>query len=84
MATPAAAMQRIIDHRLQREAKVFAAVPAHGEAPTDSLLASVYADVPPRLHAMARRSLLAHLLKLEHDGRVRRPGEDSWARAPSA
>jgi hypothetical protein len=28
----------------------------------------VYDDVQPRLHAMARRSLLAHLLKLRSDG----------------
>jgi len=28
----------------------------------------VYADVPPRMHPMAIRSLTAHLLKLRDDG----------------
>jgi hypothetical protein len=39
----------------------------------------VYADVPPGLHPVARRSLLAHLLKLEADGAVRADGE-GWLR----
>ena len=80
MAGPAQAMQRIIDHRLQREAKVFAAVPGDGALPVDSLLAAVYADVPPHLHTMARRSLLAHLLKLQHDGRMAEQAPGHWAR----
>ena len=33
----------------------------------------VYADVPPKLHAMALRSLTAHLLKLEAEGDVPLP-----------
>ena len=81
MAEPAQAMQRIIDHRLQREAKVFTAVPKEGAAPIDALLAAVYADVPPHLHAMARRSLLAHLLKLQHDQRVVEQAPGHWAQA---
>ena len=83
MAEPAQAMQRIIDHRLNREAKVLAAVPTEGTTPLEGLLANVYADVPPHLHTMARRSLLAHLLKLRHDGRVVEPAPGSWARAPN-
>jgi glyoxylase-like metal-dependent hydrolase (beta-lactamase superfamily II) len=81
MEQPRRAMQRIVDHRLQREAKVLAAVPAEAPADTDALLASVYADVPPHLHAMARRSLLAHLLKLRNDCRVAEPAPGRWVRA---
>ena len=42
-------------------------------APADiaTLLASVYDDVPPRMHPVAQRSLLAHLRKLEADGAAR-------------
>ncbi len=78
MDKPLAAMQAIVDHRLRREAKVFDAVAELGPASSETLLQRVYADVPQRLHAMALRSLGAHLLKLEHDGRCRRAGED-WS-----
>ncbi|MBL8303746.1 MAG: MBL fold metallo-hydrolase, partial [Ideonella sp.] len=74
---PRAAMQAIVVHRLAREAKVVDAVAALGPAPVDVLLPRVYADVPPRLHAMALRSLTAHLLKLAHDGRCRE-GAAGW------
>ena len=84
MAEPALAMQRIIEHRLKREAKVLSAVPDRGSASIDTLLASVYADVPAHLHAMARRSLLAHLLKLRHDGRVVERPAGEWGLAPQA
>ena len=78
MAQPQHAMQRIVDHRLQREAKVLAAVPAGTPADTDTLLATVYADVPPHLHAMACRSLLAHLLKLRDEARVAETEPGRW------
>ncbi len=80
MDKPLVAMQAIVEHRLKREAKVFDAVAELGPASSESLLKRVYADVPERLHAMALRSLSAHLLKLEHDGRCRRSG-DSWSLA---
>lgn len=70
MAEPSQAMQRIVEHRLKREAKVLSAVPTEGTATIDEVLATVYADVPPHLHPMARRSLLAHLLKLRDDRQV--------------
>ena len=47
---------------------------APAAATADALLGVVYDDVPARLHAMALRSLTAHLLKLEHDGKARRRG----------
>jgi glyoxylase-like metal-dependent hydrolase (beta-lactamase superfamily II)/8-oxo-dGTP pyrophosphatase MutT (NUDIX family) len=78
MPEPRRAMQQIIDHRLKREAKVLGAVKAEAQ-PIDQLLAAVYADVPPKLHMMARRSLLAHLLKLRDDGRVVEAADDGWA-----
>jgi hypothetical protein len=37
--------------------------------------------VPPKLHAMARRSLLAHLLKLRDDGRLVESPAGHWVRA---
>jgi glyoxylase-like metal-dependent hydrolase (beta-lactamase superfamily II) len=67
---------RIIAHRLQREAKVVARLGRVGTASIDTLVVSVYDDVDPRLHPVAKGSLLAHLLKLEQEGRVVRDSAD--------
>lgn len=73
--TPHAEARRLIAHRLQREQKVVDAFDANNPATLDELVPIVYADVSPRLHTVARRSLYAHLLKLAHDGRVWQQGE---------
>ena len=71
VAQPHDVLRALIAHRLRREARVLAAVQALGPADVDVLLPVVYADVPAALHAMARRSLLAHLLKLQAEGAAR-------------
>ncbi len=58
----------IIDHRLQREAKVRAALAANPNLTARELVPHVYEDVDKRLYGWAERSLLAHLLKLGDDG----------------
>lgn len=58
----------IIDHRLEREAQVMAAIKANPGLTTMELVAHVYKDVDQKLYGWAERSLLAHLLKLEDDG----------------
>jgi glyoxylase-like metal-dependent hydrolase (beta-lactamase superfamily II) len=58
----------IIEHRLEREAKVLAAIKAHPNSTTHELVPHVYKDVVPKLYGWAERSLLAHALKLEADG----------------
>jgi glyoxylase-like metal-dependent hydrolase (beta-lactamase superfamily II) len=68
-------MRRVIAHRLRREAKVAAVLAPRGTATLDDLLPAVYDDVPASLHDWARYSLLAHLLKLVDDGRVRADGD---------
>ena len=67
---PHQVVSQTITHRLGREAKVLAAAAALGPADEGVLLAQVYADTPRHLHAVALRSLRAHLHKLRHDGRV--------------
>jgi glyoxylase-like metal-dependent hydrolase (beta-lactamase superfamily II) len=62
----------VIAHRLRREAKVLEAVRRRGPATLEALLPTVYDDVAPELHAMARHSLEAHLVKLEREGRAGR------------
>ncbi len=68
----------IIDHRLEREAKVVAALRANPDLTSHDLVPHVYQDVPEKLYGLAERSLLAHLIKLEEDGRAATEG-DLWS-----
>lgn len=77
MPRPHDAIRLLIRHRQQREAKVMNALRALAPADLATLLASVYDDVPPRMHPVAQRSLLAHLRKLEADG-VARDTDGVW------
>ena len=79
---PARVIDWIIDHRLQREAKVVAALQANPNLTTRGLVPHVYADVDERLFALAERSLLAHLEKLEDDGLATRQSS-CWVPARS-
>jgi glyoxylase-like metal-dependent hydrolase (beta-lactamase superfamily II) len=72
-----AEVARLIAHRLQREAKVVERLRRAGRLTIEALVASVYDDVDPRLHPVAKGSLLAHLLKLEADGRAARDHADA-------
>ncbi|MEP7101751.1 MAG: MBL fold metallo-hydrolase [Burkholderiales bacterium] len=78
MANPKQAMEHIVAHRLRREAKVVNALRELGPADEPALLVRVYDDVKPQLHAMALRSLRAHLLKLRDDG-MAREADGRWA-----
>ena len=80
MAQPRRAFEWIIEHRLKREAKVVAALRELGPAPAETLVAQVYDDVPQRMHAMALRSLNAHLFKLRDEACAIRQGE-RWSLA---
>ena len=71
VAQPHEVVRALVRHRLGREAKVVSALAAAGPAPIEVLVERVYEDVPAALHPVARRSLLAHLLKLESEGRAR-------------
>ncbi len=70
IARPHDALRALIAHRLRREARVLAALRGGRPADLTTLVAQVYVDVPPALHRLAARSLLAHLLKLQADGRA--------------
>jgi glyoxylase-like metal-dependent hydrolase (beta-lactamase superfamily II) len=63
-------VRKLIAHRLKRERKVLDAFAMKNPATLDDLLPIVYDDVSPRIHPVARRSLHAHLIKLQGDGRV--------------
>ena len=67
----------IIEHRLEREAKVVTALSSNPHLSSMQLVPHVYQDVDKKLYGWAERSLLAHLLKLEDDGAALHNGE-SW------
>ena len=62
-------IQGLLDHRLQREAAILAAL---GPQPRTSraVTAELYAGVDPRLLRAAERNVIAHLDKLRGEGRV--------------
>jgi glyoxylase-like metal-dependent hydrolase (beta-lactamase superfamily II) len=74
---PQAVIDALVAHRLRREAKVIAALASQGSAELAALLEVVYADTPRTLHALARLTLEAHLIKLMREGRAGRDG-DRW------
>jgi glyoxylase-like metal-dependent hydrolase (beta-lactamase superfamily II) len=61
--------QEYLEHRAERERQVIAAL-SDGPHTIMELVATIYADYPPDVHPLAARSVLAHLLKLQAEGRV--------------
>jgi hydroxyacylglutathione hydrolase len=72
-----------LEHRALRERQVLAGL-ASGPRTPEELVPAIYADYPPALQAPAARSVLAHLLKLEAEGRVVREGRGAAARFAAA
>ncbi|HVB14692.1 MAG TPA: MBL fold metallo-hydrolase [Candidatus Dormibacteraeota bacterium] len=70
-----AAIRALIDHRLQREDQILLQLQA-GPAGPGSLVPRLYAAYPSEVLGMAAGTVLAHLLKLEREGRVRRWASD--------
>lgn len=74
MGKPQEVIERLLIHRLARENKVVKALRDAGAADIDALVPEVYDDVHERLYPVAARSLLAHLQKLEYEGRATTDG----------
>jgi glyoxylase-like metal-dependent hydrolase (beta-lactamase superfamily II) len=74
--TPHDEVRKLIRHRLGREQKVVTALAKVRRGDLDALVPHAYDDVSAKLHPIAKRSLFAHLEKLEVDGKARREGED--------
>ncbi|MEJ2274238.1 MAG: MBL fold metallo-hydrolase, partial [Woeseiaceae bacterium] len=65
---PVRAIDWIVDHRLEREARIIRALREHPDVAIRELVPIVYKDVVQTLYRLAERSLLAHLIKLEEEG----------------
>ena len=73
-------VEKLVRHRLLREAKVVGALSDQAQS-LDDLVVTVYDDVDPMMHEWAKLSLLAHLIKLEDERRTRKTaqeGVDRW------
>ncbi len=73
---PRQLVRGMLGHRRQREAQILRLL---GEAPQaiPQMVAAMYKGLDPRLTGAAGRSVLAHLIDLERQGRVI-PREDIW------
>jgi glyoxylase-like metal-dependent hydrolase (beta-lactamase superfamily II) len=74
-----ARLDEYVAHRGEREEQILAAMAAEARS-IDEIVATIYADHPADVHALAARSVLAHLLKLEAEGRVEHAGAGDDAR----
>ena len=72
-------LEEYVRHRKEREDQVLAALEHGAETPED-IVPRIYEEYPPELYPAAARSVLAHLLKLEREGRVSRAASPREAR----
>ncbi|MFA7268341.1 MAG: MBL fold metallo-hydrolase [Sterolibacterium sp.] len=82
MERPHEVIEKILLHRLARENKICNALYDLGEATEEIMLLLAYDDIHPRLQRFAVRSMLAHLIKLEREGRALHDGQ-TWRARPS-
>ncbi|MEO8542523.1 MAG: MBL fold metallo-hydrolase [Betaproteobacteria bacterium] len=52
-------------HRLRREAKILGVMQTHPDGTLDDWVVQAYDDVPPRMWPVAKRSLLAHVQRIQ-------------------
>ena len=74
-----AKLDEYLDHRTMREEQILTALDDASRTP-EELVTEIYADYPPELHELAARSVLAHLLKLEVEGRAEKRTKDGAVR----
>jgi glyoxylase-like metal-dependent hydrolase (beta-lactamase superfamily II) len=75
----AAKLDEYLEHRAMREQQVLDALSGGGRT-IPELVATIYVDYPVEVHELAARSVLAHLLKLDAEGRVERTRSGGEAR----
>ena len=68
MDKPQEEISRLIEHRMKREGKVISSLQNLGESTIDELVPSVYDDVASHLIPWAKKTMLAHLIKLQREG----------------
>jgi glyoxylase-like metal-dependent hydrolase (beta-lactamase superfamily II) len=77
---PQTLVRDLLAHRQMRERAILTALAENGRSDIVSLRERLYSQTDERLKLAAERNVLAHLLKLEGEGKVRQAGE-IWAAA---
>jgi glyoxylase-like metal-dependent hydrolase (beta-lactamase superfamily II) len=72
-------LDEYLEHRRMREAQVLGAL-ADGPRSIEELVETIYAEHPVEVRELAGRSVLAHLVKLQAEGRVERRTKDGVER----
>jgi glyoxylase-like metal-dependent hydrolase (beta-lactamase superfamily II) len=71
-----AKLREYLEHRAEREEQILAGLAA-GDRTVEALVERIYADHPSDVQELAARSVTAHLLKLETEGRAAKAGRAS-------
>jgi endoribonuclease LACTB2 len=69
--TPYEKIDEYINHRLDRETRILEAFCSGIKEPAE-IVGAVYTDVSTKAYAMAERAVIAHLEKLQAEGRLRK------------
>ena len=69
MANARVKIQEYLNHRIQRETNILKAWQSGKREPRE-IVKEVYTDVAPAMHALAERSVMAHLEKLREEGKI--------------
>ena len=72
---PRSLVRAMLAHRQMREAAIAESL-KKGPSTTYAIMDTLYSQVDPRLRRAAERNVLAHLLKMEIEGKVVRDGEN--------
>ena len=75
-----AKLDAYLEHRAERERAILALL-AFGPSTPERLAREIYTDILPEARPLAERTVLAHLQKLQADGRVDRDPRDTWRAA---
>lgn len=79
---PAAKIDEYVQHRAMREQQIVDLLQATGPSTIDAIVATLYPEAPEELVPMAAGTVWAHLIKLEHEGKVEGRGPDGpWTGA---
>jgi glyoxylase-like metal-dependent hydrolase (beta-lactamase superfamily II) len=74
LTEPRGLVREMLTHRMMREQAIGRKL-RDGPLDTYTIMDALYSQLNPRLRKAAERNVLAHLLKMEAEGRVSREGE---------
>ena len=75
LPNPQSLMRAMLNHRNLREAAILSVVTEGAHQP-GAIVDRLYADLEPRIKPAAERTVLAHLLKLQSEGKIVLAGQD--------